>query len=73
MENAPTQVTQDLDKSLNQLAEIIKKIGVDDLSISDHYQHYTIDREAGVDPEVINNFCLNIRELYNKIVVPANV
>jgi hypothetical protein len=72
MENISTQVTQDLDKSIIQLAEIFKKIGVEELTITDHYQHHIIDRQSGADPDVVNNFCLNIRQLYNKIVVPRN-
>ncbi len=57
-----------LDQSLTQLAEILQKIGVEELMISEDAHHHVIHTDSGVDNKVIELFCSRIQQLHIEIV-----
>lgn len=56
-----------LHQSLTQLEEILKKVGVEELMVSDDAHHHIISNDGGAAPEVIELFCSRIQQLYSEI------
>ena len=72
MTNQDHQVSPDLDHCLIQLAEILQKVGVEDLTITDTYQHHTINMEhTQANAEQVAVFCSAIGQLYTSLTAHA--
>ncbi len=56
-----------LDHSLMQLADILRKIGVEEFSMDEHYQQHTINTET--DHKLVPEFIEQVAALYARIVI----
>lgn len=58
----------DLDNCLLQLGTLLRKMGVEEFSFSDHYHHHSVSEDAELDKAEIHAFCQQIRQLYSRLV-----
>src|SRR6201986_1326503 len=56
-----------LNECLKQLADILKSIGVEELTIEHDFQYYLIN-ERSAPKQLIEKFCTHITEMYQQIV-----
>ena len=63
-----TQYKPGLDECLKQLAEILKSIGVEELTIEQDFQFHLIN-ERSVPKQLIEKFCTHVTEMYQQIVI----
>lgn len=57
----------DLDSCLLQLSTILRKMGVEEFSFSEHYHHHSLNEEAELDRSSVMEFCQQIDRLYTKL------
>jgi len=58
-----------LDESMKQLAEILKSIGVEELTIEQDFQFHLINNEQSVPKQLIEKFRTHVTEMYQQIVI----
>jgi uncharacterized protein with PIN domain len=67
-ENYRSETKNDVDLSLCQLAEILRTLGVEHLTIESDSQHHTINTELRTDRRLVNDFCLRIEQIYSRLL-----
>lgn len=59
-----SSISGGLDEALTQLADILRAIGVEEMSVNDHYQHHIINTDVVTDKALVNTFCSLVRQLH---------
>jgi hypothetical protein len=57
-----------LDECLTQMADILRAMGIEEMTIGDTYQQHTIDTDVQADRRLISNFCRHVRQMHQQIV-----
>ena len=72
MNNIDIQTAKELDKSLKQLAEILKKIGIQEIMINEDSQYHITQMDNGGDANLLKEFCAQIHLLYSSTEMGKN-
>lgn len=57
----------DIDNCLTQLADVLRHLGIDELSITVNGQSHVTDTDVQPDRKLLDGFCLHINQVYNLI------
>ena len=68
MNNTDHQVKYNLDQILVQLADILRKLGVEDYQVTDSQESHIISNEAESDAQAKYVFCSQVAGMFEKIV-----
>ncbi len=57
-----------LDLSLTKLADILRKLGVEEFNLADDQQYHVVDHDVNVPAQSIDAFTKSVDELYSALV-----
>ncbi|GAA4468530.1 hypothetical protein GCM10023093_26280 [Nemorincola caseinilytica] len=57
-----------IDTCLDQLAQILRSIGVEELVIDKHSQFHLVDRESNTDQNLMNRLCIDVAFIYEQMM-----
>lgn len=53
-----------LDEALTKLADILRAMGVEELSVDDNYQHHIVNNDIPANAPLVEAFCAQIQQLH---------
>jgi hypothetical protein len=63
--------TQTFDQCLTRLAEVLKAMGIEELTMEHDFHYHSINTDHPVDDIVICNFCDHVEQMYAGIVATS--